>query len=260
MMVASAADGSKGEPATGAPSPETVPQPRRSRGGRIVRLLSIYGGVYFVFAYLLMPAVWRRVSARHPALEDTPRITRTKDGIPGDPLNLALVGHERELMQALLAARWGAADPITLKSSLRIAGASVLRRPYDTAPMSNLYVWGRKQDLAFQQPVGNDPRRRHHVRFWRSTRVDDEGRPLWIGAATFDTRVGLSRRTAQVTHHIGADVDAERDKLLDDLHGAGVLAEVRWIDGFNPNRKGRNGGGNPYHTDGRLPVGWVVGR
>jgi hypothetical protein len=238
-------------------SPEKVP-PVRSRGWRIVRLLAVYGGVYFAVAYIMIPGVWRRVTAHHPALEGPPRITHTKDGIPGDPLNLALVGHEREVTQALLEASWGPADPITLKTSLRIAKASVLRRPYEAAPVSNLYVWGRKQDLAFQQPVGKDPRRRHHVRFWRSGKVDDQKRPLWIGAATLDTRVGLSHRTGQITHHIDADVDKERGKLLDDLHRAGVLAEVRWIDGFHQKRQGRNGGGDSYHTDGRLPVGWIA--
>jgi hypothetical protein len=245
------------QPAAQPAQSEKVLTPRRSRGRRILRLLAIYLTVYFLGAYVMIPAAWRRVAARHPALEqnEVPRITHTKDHIPGDPLNLAFVAHEKDLTKAMLAGGWGAADPITLKTSLRIAGSTVRRRPYDTAPVSNLYVWGRKQDLAFQQPVGGDPRKRHHVRFWRSDRLDEEGRPLWIGAATFDTRVGLSHRTGQITHHIDANVDAERDKLLKDLRRAGVLAELRWIDGFHQHREGRNGGGDRYHTDGRLPLG-----
>jgi hypothetical protein len=241
------------------PSPEQVPTPhQRSRARRVLRLILIYAGVYFLIAYILLPALWRRFTPHHPALkEKVPRITETKDHIPGDPLNLALIGHEEELTKAMLAADWGASDDITLKSSLRIAGATVLRRPYKTAPISNLYVWERKQDLAFQQPVGNDPRRRHHVRFWRSKKVDEDGRPLWVGAATFDTRAGLSHRTMQFTHHIDANVDAERDKILDDLRRAGALAEVHWIEGFHQQRQGRNGGGDRYHTDGRLPVGVI---
>ena len=57
------------------------------------------------------------------------------------------------------------------------------RKPYPDAPVSNLYLWGRIQDLAFEQPVGNSPKQRHHVRFWRSAEVDDNGEPLWLGAA-----------------------------------------------------------------------------
>ena len=131
----------------------------------------------------------------------------------------------------------------------------MLRREYDDAPVSNLFVWGRKQDLAFEQSVGHDPRKRHHVRFWRSKELDDQGRPLWIGGATFDTKVGLSHTTGQITHHISPDVDAERDKLLLDLQQARKLESVKWLDEFHEQLTGKNGGGDPYHTDGRLPVG-----
>jgi hypothetical protein len=89
---------------------------------------------------------------------------------------------------------------LTLDSCLEIAEASVLKRPYDDAPVSNLYLFGRKQDLAFEQAVGGDPRHRHHVRFWRTDDVDTDGRPVWVGSAVYDERVGLSRTTGQVTH------------------------------------------------------------
>ena len=59
------------------------------------------------------------------------------------------------------------ADPITLASSLRIVVDSIVRKPDDDAPVSSLFLFGRKQDLAFELPVGDSPRQRHHVRFWR---------------------------------------------------------------------------------------------
>jgi hypothetical protein len=36
-------------------------------------------------------------------------------------------------------------------------------------------------------------------------------RPIWVGSAVFDERVGLSRTTGQITHVTAPDVDAERD-------------------------------------------------
>jgi hypothetical protein len=156
------------------------------------------------------------------------------------------------------AAKWYPADPITLESSLRIAVGVVFDRPYADAPVSSLYLWGRKEDLAFEQPVGGDPRRRHHVRFWRSAKVDQQGRPLWIGAATFDTHVGLSYTTAQITHHISADVDLDRNKVIEDINRAGDLSAVYWIDGFHKELEGKNGGGDPWHTDGKLAVGVIA--
>ena len=231
---------------------------RRSRYRSIASVLLAALGVYLLSAYVLLPLGWRRYTKRHPALEDAPRITHTANGIAGDPLNVGLVGTEEELQVAMLAAKWFPADPITLRSSLRIAAGTVLRRSYDEAPVSNLFLFGRKQDLAFEQPVGDDPRRRHHVRFWRAEKVDEQGRPLWIGAATFDTRVGLSRTTGQITHHISPDVDHERDKLMNDLNQAKQLTEEYWVEGFHEKLNGKNGGGDPYHTDGRLAVGVLV--
>lgn len=221
-------------------------------------LLAAVVAVYLLVAYVLLPLLWRHHDTGHPALADAPRITHTADGIPGDPLNVALVGTEKDLHLSMIAAKWYPADPITLKSAMRIAAGVVFDRPYDDAPVSSLYLWGRKEDLAFEQPVGNDPKRRHHVRFWRSEQVD-QGRPLWIGAATFDTRVGLSHTTAQVTHHIAADVDLERDKIINDLKQAGGLSAVYWIDGFHKELTGKNGGGDPWHTDGRLAMGVLTG-
>lgn len=224
----------------------------------LVWLITTLVALYLAVAYLALPTAWRVVERRHPALADAPRITRTKNGIPGDPLNIALVATESELHRGVLAAGWLPADPITLESSLRIAADSVFRRSYPEAPVSNLYVWGRKQDLAFEQAAGNDPRKRHHVRFWRSDRLESDGRPLWMGAATFDAHVGFSHTTGQITHHIASDVDAERDKLLADLQRAGRLSAVEWDDGFQPQHRGRNGGGDRWVTDGRLPIAIFV--
>jgi hypothetical protein len=140
-----------------------------------------------------------------------------------------------------------------LRSSARIAADSFLRRPDDDAPVSNLFLFGRKQDLAFEQPVGGGPRHRHHVRFWRLDKLYQD-RPAWIGAATFDERVGFSYTTGQITHHIGPDVDAERDHIANDLQKAGLVQSIEWNNGFHSQLGGRNGGGDRWRTDGRLAI------
>jgi len=196
----------------------------------------------------------------HPALATAPRHTRTKHGTQGDPLNVAFMGSEQELHRVLALAGWYAADPITLQTSVRIAADVVLKKPYDHAPVSDLYLWGRRQDCAFEQPVGASPKQRHHVRFWQSAQPDRRGVPLWLGAATYDERVEISRTTGGVTHKISADVDRERNKVLGDAHRAGTLVDVLWVEGFHRDREGRNGGGDPWFTDGRLAVGVIGSR
>lgn len=233
----------------------TVATAQQKRPKRLIRLIACGVVVWAIVAYIVLPLLWHRYEKRHPALADAPDVTHTISGIPGDPLNVALIGTEEFVHKAMIAAKWYPADKITLASSLRIATGVVFDRPYADAPVSSLYLWGRKEDLAFEQPVGNDPKRRHHVRFWRAEKLDEQGRPLWLGAATFDTHVGLSYTTAEVTHHIAADVDADRDKVMNDIRNAGDLAAEYWIDGFHKVLQGKNGGGDPWHTDGRLAIG-----
>lgn len=231
---------------------------KQSRWKRAAWLIALVLVLWATSAYLVMPALWRRSTSRHPALDELPKITHTANGIPGDPLNLALIGTEAGLHNSLLDAGWRAADPLTWRTSLKIARTTVLRQSYDDAPVSHLYLWGRQEDSAFEKPVGHDPRKRHHVRFWRSERVDAEGRPLWAGAATYDERVGLSHTTGQITHHIAPDVDAERDQLMGDLQKAGGLADVLILEGYHETRTGKNGGGDPWRTNGDVKVGVLV--
>lgn len=231
---------------------------RRRRRRRVMKGIATGLLVYVAVAYLLLPLLWSRYEKRAAWLDDVTGVTQTRSGIPGDPLNVALVATENELQQALAAAHWDPADPLGLRSDLEIAADTVLRRAYEDAPVSNLYLFGRKEDLAFEQPVGGDPRRRHHVRFWRAPRPHDDGRPVWLGAVTFDQRVGLSHTTGQITHHIAPDVDAERDYLLEALARSGWVSDRYYVDNFHPVRTGRNGGGDPWHTDGRLAVGVLL--
>ena len=230
---------------------EQLANPRRGYG-----LLFVAGMVlllYLLLAYVILPLAWRRVTRRHPNLSGGPRVTHTPNGIPGDPVNIALVGSESEVIHAMMAGGWYPADPITFRSSVRIAADWVFHRPYDYAPVSNLGRFGRKQDLAFEQPVGNNPRRRNHVRFWHWDHLQD-GREVWFGAATFDEGVGLSHTTGQVTNHICPDVDAERDRILLGLEKGAQTQEVYWVPGFHTVLQGKNVAGDPWYTDGRLGV------
>ena len=231
-------------------------RPRRMRR-RLAVGAAVLLGVWLAVAYVLAPLVWERLERRHPSWDDNPRLTQTGDGHPGDPLNVALIGGEADIRKIMQDAGWFPAAPLGLRSDLKIAADTVLSRPDDEAPVSSLYLFDRREDLAFEQPVGDNPRQRHHVRFWKTRKTDDNGQPLWIGAASYDERVGLSHTTGQITHHISGDVDAERDHVFANLRATGELADEYVVDGFHKVREGRNGGGDRWWTDGRLLVGVV---
>ena len=208
-----------------------------------------------VVAYFFMPLWWERYSHKHPWLDGVPGITETASGIPGDPLNVALVGIKEDVRTIMKAAGWHPAVSLSLESDARIAVDAVLDRPYPDAPVSNLYLFGRKEDLAFEMVAGKSPRERHHVRFWQAPLLHNTGAPLWVGSASFDRSVGLSHTTGQITHHIASDIDAERDHVIATLRSTGRLAEVVPVADFHAVREGRNGGGDPWQTDGTLLLG-----
>lgn len=224
---------------------------------RGVIVLSVTLIVYLMLAYVVLPALWTH-HEREPGLATLSMVTRTGTGIPGDALNVGLVGSQEDVLRAMQAAGWFPADPVTLRTSLEIVGSVVLDRPYHDAPVSPLYFQGKKEQLAFEKPDGKSADRRHHVRFWLVLEKGADGRPLWLGAVTYDRGVGFSHYTGQITHHIGPDIDAERDLLMRDLIAAGMVDARFQISGIGPTLFGRNGGGDPYYTDGEIDVASLV--
>ncbi|QIB32570.1 LssY C-terminal domain-containing protein [Ancylobacter pratisalsi] len=213
--------------------------------------------VWAAAAYIILPRLWTH-HERQPGIRHMPMVTQTKQGIPGDPIDVGLVGTKEDVIRAMVAAGWRPADPVTLKSSVAIVGSVVLGRADPQAPVSPLFYDGRMQDLAFEKEVGKSADRRDHVRFWKVLDVGAEREPVWLGSATYDRGVGLSHYTAAVTHHIGPDVDAVRDLLIDDLKAADAVRTVYQVTGLGPTLFGRNGGGDAYYTDGEIWFAWLM--
>ena len=220
--------------------------------------LAISGGLvlgYGAVAYLVLPAIWNHYE-HNPTLATSPKVTRTTEDLPGDPINLGLVGTKDEVIHALLLAGWYPADPITIKTSLGIARSVLFKRAYPTAPVSHLYFFDRSQDLVFEQPAGSSASQRHHVRFWQSPNVDaNSGRPLWVGSATFDKSSGFSHLTGKITHHIAADIDAERNTTIATLARVKQVISLYQVTGVGATFQGYNGGGDWYYTDGEMTIG-----
>ncbi|MDB4977962.1 MAG: hypothetical protein JWM56_148 [Candidatus Peribacteria bacterium] len=194
---------------------------------------------YVISAYVLLPQlihasviIFRR--------GHIPRCTRVADGLLADPVNIVLLGTEQQLRAAFHAARWFEADNLTIRSMWEMARAFVWNTAYPTAPFSKRYLFGRKQDIGFQLPIGHSPRQRHHIRFWAANAdelidpmnarywitkyaVDPSTALMWIGAASKDTGFGLARLTFQITHAVDHYIDDERDFIIASLREAGVI-------------------------------------
>ncbi len=209
-----------------------------------------------LLAYLVLPRLHRILTAIYVPNYFIGR-TRTSDGLLGDPVNLAFMGEREQIEHVMAAAGWTRADPVTLRSSLRIVTSTLHRTSYPEAPVSPLFLFGRHQELAYQQEVDGNPKQRHHIRFWPCPEgwlLPGGRRVDWLAAATYDTAVGLSFFTLQVTHRIDANIDIERDHVIATLHRAQPGTGVEMLENFSSGYHSRNGGGDSIHTDGDLPV------
>lgn len=223
---------------------------------------------YAVAAYVILPRAVR-IGLFILRRERVPSFTVTADGLPGDPVNLALVGTMEQLRFVYGAIGWAEADRLSLASSWRMARAFLLNKPYPTAPFSTLFLFGRGQDVGFQKAIDNSPRKRHHVRFWglpleraeealdtptlwvKAPRPDERERVLWVGAATKDTGLSLTRLTFQITHATDVDTNTERDFIISELQSHRVIEDVRFHE---PGERLAIGRVNRYVTDGEVAI------
>jgi hypothetical protein len=231
----------------------------------IVALAVTYG----LAAYVILPRAIR-IGLRILRRGRVPSYTVTGDGLPGDPVNLVLIGTMHQLRHAFATAGWSEADPLGVASSWRMVRAFVLNRPYPTAPFSTLYLFGRGQDVGFQRPIDNSPRKRHHVRFWglpferaeqtinspafwlNTARPKNDERVFWVGAGTKDIGFSLTQLSFQITHATDADTNLERDFIFDELARHGVVDNIR---SYVPGERLAIGQVNHYVTDGLVAVG-----
>src|SRR5216684_7049026 len=192
------------------------------KGRRYLLFLAAVIACYVTVSYLILPATWSRIE-REPRLSATPMVTSTAQGIPGDPINVGLIGTREDVISAFHVAGWYPADPITLRTSAEIVGSVLFDRPYKDAPVSPLFFEGRHEDLAFEKLDGVSADRRQHVRLWLVLANGADASPVWLGSATFDKGVTLSRDTGQVTNKIAPNVDEERDRWVRGLDQAQMV-------------------------------------
>ncbi len=215
----------------------------------IIRSVSMLGILFVLFAALIAVVRFYPYTYNFPAY---PKITHTQSGAAGDPINMLFVGSKNQIMQSFQKAGWLIPDPITSQTSAKIAGDSLAHRSYPTAPVSNLYVFGRVQDLAFEKPT-NDVQNRGHIRIWMTDTLID-GQPVWVGAATYDSGIELSSTNHFPTHHIAPTVDLERNAVGADLAQTGLVREEANAAFTPPIFFARNGGGDYYESDGTILV------
>lgn len=196
-------------------------------------------------------------AAPAPPWNGLPMRTVTHAGVAGDPVNVGFEGSRAAILSAFHAIGWLQADPLSANNDLRLALAAVDHHPYPTAPVSSLYLFGRRQDFAVEHELGTVARR-DHARFWDTGRQDPATHlELWIGDASRDVGIEVLRRhhlPVGTTHRIDPNLDGERGAIVDALQQAGQVATVVMEPGMGATTEAHNGGGDRFFTDGQVAV------
>jgi len=168
-----------------------------------------------------------------------------------DVTNLLLVGSQAEVEDAFVEAGWTRARPMGLRARLRGLLALVLKHGYRPASVSQLDLAGRPPDLVFEKQ-NNTLAKRHHIRMWQQQQ--DGGGTVWVGAATHDVGIAFNRSRRAFTHRIDPRIDAEREKIVNDLQLTGEVSAAAFVTRPNSPQLGRDPAGDPIETDGRMAV------
>lgn len=186
-------------------------------------------------------------------LNDLPCCATNADGTKlGDPLNLVLIGNAEDLFPAFVRRGWHLAEETYSGSIWKTIKSFFLGQRYRYSPVSPLYLFGRKQDIALQKARGTI-HQRNHLRLWL-TPNRFEGKDIWVGQVSRDIGVRFSTKAPFfVTHKIDPSVDEARAALAEDLLFSQGLVKVGYVRGTEPvavNNPRTNLTGDPYYTNG----------
>lgn len=184
-----------------------------------------------------------------------PRSTVDKKGKnEGDPLNLVIIGVAEAAAPIFAQRNWDITEEIRWGTIFKTTKAFFTGSRYQFSPVSSLYVFGRRQDIALQKIRGSI-HERNHMRLWL-TPIIYQGKDVWIGQISRDIGVRFTMKTL-VTHKIDPDVDSARLYLAQDLlltqHVAGV-GTVEGVEAASQDNPRKNLTGDPYFTDGQRLV------
>jgi len=175
----------------------------------------------------------------------------------GDPLNLVIIGEPLDIYYAVIRAAWDETEVVSAASGMKTAMAFITGGKYRYSPVSSLYVFGRRQDIALQR-IRKNINERNHFRLWLAP-MTFQDQSVWIGQISRDIGVRFTRKTI-TTHKIDPDVDETREFLIENLAYNQVLSQFAYVGGVGaaPIDSPRgNLTGDPYFTDGLRAVIWI---
>jgi hypothetical protein len=181
-----------------------------------------------------------------------------------EPATLFVTGSKEDLVRALERQGWVQNSPRSIGNYARQFLSAMFR--YDSVsdgPVSEMYLYGKLEDMAFSKNVDYNLAR-DHMRVYKKGKDPVSGKDVWAIAATRDTAATVDIKMPTITsplpwkwdwktpgfgHEIDKAIDGERDMIMADLLASGLVTDWKAVDGV------RKGLPEKQLADGRLQLG-----
>jgi hypothetical protein len=174
-------------------APATIPTPKAAAGPKD----------------LAADAALKKLAAALPARTDG-----------AEPLNVLIAGSGADIETVFAEAGWTASAKLWAKAGPSAFVALAAKHGFRAAPPSALD--GQDAGLSFEKQT-NTLAQRHRVRLWPRTETLG-GQPVWIGSAVRAADLAFDKAAGTYAHKADPKVDAERDKVVQDLVFAGRVS------------------------------------
>lgn len=176
---------------------------------------------------------------------------------PGDPVNIGFEGSRDQILSVFKKVDWLKADPLSPRDDARLARAAIRHSSYKTAPVSNLYLFGRPEDFAVEHELGWVGMR-DHARFWDTGRKDSATHlEIWIGDCSRDIAIKIIRKhgiPVGTTHKIDGHLDTERNLIVSEMKSKNEVQTVAMEPGIGNASGLKNATGDTLYTDGKVAL------
>lgn len=178
------------------------------------------------------------------------KYSETLNGRTMEPIGIVVVATEDNLTKSFTDAGWYKADKINFTTVFRQMKRAVFKQSYPEIYGTPSFWNSKINDIAFQKPTTvSSMSYKHHVHFWKTQYVDQNGTPIWVGTGHFDQGWKFY---IWLVHTIDPAIDKERTTIKDDLERINKINSFHEYQFVEPSL-GKNVR-DVFFTDGKVAV------
>jgi len=216
----------------------------------------------FFFTHLLQPKETiltpkitinqKNISAK--LFEKLPKVSESITAIPSEPINIIIVANRDILEKSFINSNWTLLDTLSLQSATKLVKSVIKKETYSAAPGLPVFWDTEPNTLGFGQPgTNNSISSRHHIHFWETPFITQDGQSIWVGTAHFDEEIKKKFNIILPIHTTELMVDNEREYVKSELEKNKFIKSVEKID-LTGLLYGEKKSGNNFLTDGQAYI------